>query len=396
MTRAPSVALADVAQLNPSLISGASDDEVVSFLPMAAVDADLPVVVDSEARRFVEVRKGYTPLLSGDVLVAKITPCFENGKIARAELRKRIGFGSTEFHIVRADQNRLDPRYLTHFLRQRRIRREGELRMTGSAGQRRVPEAFLADLRVLLPSIAEQRRIADILDNADALRAKRRAALAQQDALTQSIFLDMFGDGGSPSGEATTIGEVADVQGGLQLTSSRDRLPLRVPYLRVANVYRGRLDLCAIKSMGATDAEIARTRLVPGDMLVVEGHGNPGEIGRAALWNGEIPLCSHQNHLIRARFDQRRIVPLFACTYVNSAPGRRHLLRSGKSTSGLNTISVSNVRATPLMVPSVKRQLQFAERVEAVERIRAQLLRHRDSLDALFASLQHRAFRGEL
>ena len=161
---------------------------------MAAVDADSVTAVDRETRSYSEVSKGYTPFIDGDVLVAKITPCFENGKIAQARLSRRYGFGSTEFHVVRPRSDRVDARYLVHFLRQERIRKQGESRMTGSAGQRRVPEHFLAGLTIPLPPLPEQRRIAEILDKADALRAKRRAALAQLDTLTQSIFLDMFGD----------------------------------------------------------------------------------------------------------------------------------------------------------------------------------------------------------
>jgi type I restriction enzyme S subunit len=199
--------------------------------------------------------------------------------------------------------------------------------------------------RLLLPPLPEQRRIAEILDKADALRAKRRAALAQLDTLTQSIFLDMFGDPATNSKgwSILRIGDVADVQGGLQVTTARKNLPRKAPYLRVANVYRGYLDLTEIKTIRATDAEIARTTLLTGDLLIVEGHGNPAEIGRGALWDGSIAGCLHQNHIIRARFAGASVVPLYACEYLNSPGGRRHLLRAGKTTSGLNTISVSEV-----------------------------------------------------
>ncbi|MEK7732461.1 MAG: restriction endonuclease subunit S, partial [Planctomycetota bacterium] len=167
---------------------------LVSFVPMSAVTAETASTTMGEERRYGEVSKGYTPFLDGDVLVAKITPCFENGKIAQATLTHRVGFGSTEFHVVRPHAGKADARYLLHFLRQERIRRDGERKMTGSAGQRRVPEYFLAGLEVPLPPLAEQRRIAEVLDRAEALWAKRRVALAQLDALTQTLFLDLFGD----------------------------------------------------------------------------------------------------------------------------------------------------------------------------------------------------------
>ena len=109
-------------------------------------------------------------------------------------LNTTCGFGSTEFHVIRANTKRLDGRYLVHFLRRNEIRLDGARNMTGSAGQRRVPKHYFESLSVPLPPLPEQRRIAAILDQADALRAKRREALAELDSLTQSIFIEMFGD----------------------------------------------------------------------------------------------------------------------------------------------------------------------------------------------------------
>jgi type I restriction enzyme S subunit len=137
-------------------------------------------------------------------------------------------------------------------------------------------------------------------------------------------------------------------------------------------------------------------RGIDNNNLIVEGHGDPAEIGRGALWNGSIAGCVHQNHIIRVRFKDEKLVPPYVCEYLNSAGGRRHLLRAGKTTSGLNTISISDARATPVALPPVPLQHEFARRVAAVEKLKTA---HRASLadmDALFASLQHRAFRGEL
>lgn len=395
---APTAKLSDVALVNPTLRMRLLPDELVSFVPMASLDANTAVVESPADRPYSEVMKGYTPFLSGDVLLAKITPCFENGKIAQAMLPRPNGFGSTEFHVVRAKPNVADARYLHHYLRLDRIRSEGMRRMTGSAGQRRVPANFLCELVIPLPHVAEQRRIAAILDQAETLRMQRRAVLAQLENLSQSIFFDMFGDPATNENgwPFAAIGAISDVQGGLQVTTARKGLPLEVPYLRVANVYRGFLDLTEIKTIRATAAEVSRTVLVKNDLLVVEGHGNPNEIGRCALWTGEISGCVHQNHIIRARFDSAKVVPKFACEYLNSPGGRRHLLRAGKTTSGLNTISVSNVRETPVALPPLALQQVFATRIQAIESLKSTHRAALAELDALFASLQHNAFSGEL
>ena len=190
----PTAKLTDIAELNPTLGKKLPAEELVSFVPMASLSAESASVETTQDRPYAEVAKGFTPFLDGDVLVAKITPCFENGKIAQARLQRSHGFGSTEFHVVRARPGIAESRYLHHYLRLEEVRANGQRRMTGSGGQRRVPASFLADLAIPLPPLEEQRRIAAILDQAETLRTQRRTALALLDSLTQSLFLDMFGD----------------------------------------------------------------------------------------------------------------------------------------------------------------------------------------------------------
>lgn len=263
----------------------------------------------------------------------------------------------------------------------------------------KLTKADASRIEVPVPPLEEQRRIASILDQADALRAKRREALAHLDDLTTSIFLDMFGDPSTARGhnwELTTIGAVADIQGGLTVNSARRRNPIEVPYLRVANVHRGRLELAEIKTLRATEHEIDRTKLQLGDLLLVEGHGNADEIGRGALWDGSIDGCVHQNHLIRVRFDRRSVLPVYGSGVINSQGGRRHLLRAGKTTSGLNTISVSDVRSTPIATPPVRLQETFVHRLDGIRSLQVTQQQAVTHLDAFFASLQARAFAGGL
>jgi len=272
------------------------------------------------------------------------------------------------------------------------------LSRTQATGVPHINLGILKRFPVTLPDLTEQRRIAEVLDRAEALRAKRRAALAQLDTLTQALFHDFFGDPATNPKEwpVSRVGDAADVQGGLQVSSARKTCPREVPYLRVANVFRGFLDLSEVKTLRATDAEIARTTLVSDDLLIVEGHGNPDEIGRGALWDGSIIGCVHQNHIIRVQFHGEKLVPIYACEYLNSPGGRRHLLRAGKTTSGLNTISVSEVRAAPIALPPLTLQHDFARRVASVEKLKTAHRASLAELDALFAALQQRAFRGEL
>jgi type I restriction enzyme, S subunit len=231
----------------------------------------------------------------------------------------------------------------------------------------------IEEIEMPLPAVDDQQRIVDLLSRAENIVRMRREAEARAKEIIPALFLDMFGDPATnPKGWASRkIGEAADVQGGLQVTTKRASLPLEVPYLRVANVHRTHLNLSEIKLMRVTDAELGRTRLLPGDLLVIEGHGNPAEIGRVGIWPGGIDPCVHQNHLIRVRCRPECFRPTYAWAYLNSIAGRRTLLREGKTTSGLNTISLSNVKRVNVPRPPIVLQGHFEKQVREITGLQA-------------------------
>jgi type I restriction enzyme S subunit len=132
--------------------------------------------------------------------------------------------------------------------------------------------------------------------------------------------------------------------------------------------------------------------LEPGDLLFVEGHGNPLEVGRVAVWDGSIASCTHQNHLIRARLDTKALLPIFACSLLNSHGGRQSLLRAGKTTSGLSTISAQNVKDAKVMLPPLDLQAKFEGHCGAVNGIIAQQAEALSKAEATFQALLSSAF----
>ena len=250
----------------------------------------------------------------------------------------------------------------------------------------------LNSLLIPLPPLDEQRRVASILNRA--ARIERQCARVNKSLrdFIPALFIKMFGDpiGNPMRWEQRRLGDMSAIQGGLQVTRKRTSHPLKKPYLRVANVLRDQLVLDEIKCIRLTDNELDRVRLQRNDLLIVEGHGNPGEIGRAAIWDGSVKDCVHQNHLIRARLNRDSLIPEFACTYLNSTSGRQHLLRSGKTTSGLNTISTSDVKACALFVPPLDLQNRFAGIVAAARDIAATTEAALDTASTLSASLMTR------
>lgn len=185
----PTARLGDVVAVNPRVSSQAvlgehSADSLVAFVPMAAVSESKRRVTDYEMRAIGEVAKGYTPFQRDDVLLAKITPCFENGKLCWVrDLPTAIGFGSTEFHVFRAP----DPcvaRFVFSLLSLPDLRERGARAMKGAAGQKRVPADFFADMKIPTPP-------ASLLAQLDAKCAA--IDLLRDKASTESVQLtDLF------------------------------------------------------------------------------------------------------------------------------------------------------------------------------------------------------------
>jgi type I restriction enzyme S subunit len=203
------VPLSSIAEVNPGApeVAQLAPNHLVDFVPMTSV-SETGLMTVSNQRPIAEVAKGFTSFRQDDVLVAKITPCFENNKIALAQIKTDYGFGSTEFHVIRCVPDLLSPKYLLHFLRQDRVRFAGERRMTGSAGQRRVPRVFLEELKIPLPPLVEQKRIAAILDQAEEVRKKRLKALRRLQDLAVARFREMFVEHANFRWPHRTIGDL--------------------------------------------------------------------------------------------------------------------------------------------------------------------------------------------
>ena len=157
--------LDEVAEINPKSPKNIPDNVEVSFLPMKLVQEETGVIDLSITKKFGEVKRGYTSFINNDIIFAKITPCMENGKIAIVEnLKNGLGFGSTEFHVIRLHEPKSN-KYLFYFLLQRDIRKQAQRNMTGTAGQLRVPAKFMQEISVSLPPISEQLKIVEEIES---------------------------------------------------------------------------------------------------------------------------------------------------------------------------------------------------------------------------------------
>ena len=162
----------------------------------------------------------------------------------------------------------------------------------------------------------------------------------------------------------TTVDATADVKGGITKGQNRatGTVLLEVPYLRVANVQRGYLDLTEMKTIAATADEISDLRLESGDVLFNEG-GDRDKLGRGWVWNGEIETCIHQNHVFRARLISDTLRPKFLSIYGNSS-GQRYFFDEGKHTTNLASINMTKLKRLPVPLPPLAEQERIIDELE--------------------------------
>ena len=218
----------------------------------------------------------------------------------------------------------------------------------------------VADLSVPAPSLDRQRRIVEILEDhlprLDGGASELARCRVRLDALWAAALSE------ARIGSEIALPEVADVQGGIQKQPRRAPKVNHYPFLRVANVTSSGLDLADVHRVELFGEELTRLRLEPGDLLVVEGNGSASQIGRAAMWDGSIEDCVHQNHLIRVR-PKGAMLPGYLEAVWNSPEHRRRLMGVASSSSGLYTLSVSKLKRLTVPVPSLDAQKRAMNRI---------------------------------
>lgn len=311
--------------------------------------------------------------------------------LAKIALPDFEGVCSTDILPVRPSQD-LDRRYLGYFLRQPHQVVLANSLATGANLPRLSPSA-LERIRIPLLPVGEQRRIAAILNKADELRAKRREALAYLDTLTQSTFDHMFGDGSKRSVEwpTATLETVA-----LQITDGEHQTPRRetegIKLLSARNIRNGDLDFSSVDYVGADEYVRISRRCKPqkGDVLI----SCSGTIGRVAAIQTNEPFTLVRS-VAMVRPDPRVLLPSFLERQLLTPALQRQMQRRANTSSQANLFQ-GPIRGLTIFLPPLKVQQRFADRVAAVGCLKNQQRAQLRELNALFASLEHRAFKGEL
>lgn len=366
------------------------------YIDIASVDRDEKRIVDATTIPMKEAPSRARQLVkANDVLVSTVRPNLNAVALVPPTLDGATA--STGFTVLRPRVDRIVPGYLFHWVKTPQFVDHMVKQATG-ASYPAVSDKIVRNAVLPLPVLTEQRRIAAILDKADALRAKRREAIAKLDHLLQSVFLEMFGDPVTNTkswSDDMVLGDVADIVSGITKGRRTTEKLRTVPYLAVANVQDRHLKLDVVKTIEATESELKKFGLIANDLLLTEG-GDPDKLGRGALWDESITDCIHQNHVFRVRVTKSEVNPVYLNWLVGSARGKKYFLRSAKQTTGIASINMSQLRSFPLLVPPTGLQNKFANFVSKIEVARRGLVEASIGTDGLFRTLQHLGFTGKL
>jgi type I restriction enzyme, S subunit len=286
--------------------------------------------------------------------------------------------------VVRPRDDTIELNFLAHLFR-------GGLDLSAvitGAAQPQITRQSLAPVRIRLPVLVEQRRIAAILDQAETLRTQRRAALAQLDSLTQSIFLDMFGDPGDirKRWREEPVGELTDC-----IVPGRDKpksFSGNIPWITTVNLVHRGTTFPLKDSIGLTQSEIdeVRAKVIPSGSVIISCVGDLGVVSIAG-----VPMVINQQlHSFQCGARMNNIFLMYSLSF------QKAFMLAKASSTTLPYMNKSVCNSVPVLVPPVDLQQAFADRIQAIEALRTSHQAALSELDALFASLQQRAFAGEL
>ncbi len=271
--------------------------------------------------------------------------------------------------------------------------------MTGSAGQRRVPESYLAQLQIPTPPIGVQQTLAKILDQVESLRAKRKQAAYLLEDLVRSVFLDMFGSEPKDSSIATVEEVAAQKKNAIRTGPFGSQLlhseftDSGIPVLGIDNAVQNEFRWARLRFI--TDdkyRQLKRYRVFPGDVLITI----MGTCGRCAVAPADMPESINTKHLCCITLDRQKCLPEFLHDYFLMHPvAQSYLQRTAKGAimSGLN---MGIIKAMPVVLPPLPQQEQYVKTIRGVHTQKLYNEHQQEQLDELFYSLQSKAFRGEL
>ena len=397
--------LAEVCKIKPPKAEARrrlSDTDLVSFLPMENLGIDKKIVEPTQTKTLAQVAGSYTYFADGDVLLAKITPCFENGKLGIAtNLTNGIGFGSSEYIVFRSATS-VDKEWLYYYLSREVFRSEGAAQMSGAVGHKRVTKEFIESHPIPLPPLPEQKRIVAILDEAFAGIATAVANTEKNLASARELFESYLSSVFTQKG----VGWEEKRLGGLCERITKGSSPKwqgikyveepGVLFVTSENVGQNRMIFMKTKYVEESfNKKESRSILNPGDVLTnIVG----ASIGRTAIFDRE-DLANINQAVCLIRCDPRKIINGYLSHLLNS-PYFRQILHDNEIDNARANLSLGFFKALLIPVPPLDEQKIIVSRLDELssetQRLESLYQHKLTTLAELKQSLLHKAFSGEL
>lgn len=303
-----------------------------------------------------------TLLKKGDILIARLPD-----PLGRACIFPFDGsyITAVDIAILRIKRSDINTKYIMYLINSPAFRNEIKKYESGTT-RKRISRKNLEKINFNLPSLPEQNRIVtqieelfSELDNAmETLRKTKQQLEVYRQAAIANSFPQMSEE------NTVRLDEISSISGGI--TKGRDlsgQDTIHLPYLRVANVQDGYLDLSTMKTIELKKSEIEKYMLLSGDVLYTEG-GDRDKLGRGTVWNNEIPNCVHQNHIFKARLDFQRAIPKYVAYWSMTASARNYFYSKGKQSVNLASINKTVLSGLMLPLPSLDEQKAVISEIE--------------------------------
>lgn len=353
----PLAELGAICTINPrkDQVAHLSPDIRVSFVPMSSLREHSVEFRPTEERQLSEVLASHTYFADNDVLLAKVTPCFENGKAGVARgLVNGIGFGSSEFYVLRPSQ-RVLPEWLYFSVMRPSFRRRAIAQMTGTGGLQRVPKAFLEGFQIPLPPLEVQKEIVAEIEGYQKVIDGARAVVENY---CPHIAID-------PEWPLVAIGDLVDsVLLGLVKNKAEQDSRHGVPYIKMNNITGdGSLNLADLAYVPATDDEILRYSLSDGD-FIYNTRNAPNLVGKSAVFHGESGKYLFSNNILRIRFGPRAH-PDYVNIIMNSEYGKAKIRSLVDGTTSVAAVYQKNYLSIQIPLPPLAIQQAIVAEIEA-------------------------------
>lgn len=368
--------LSDLADIdNKSLKNNTDPDYIFRYIDIASVKTakvDVPTEYVSFRESPSRARKR---VHKGDVLMSTVRPNLKS--FAYFDVQGDDFVASTGFAVLTANKMS-DSNFLYQSILSDSVTRQIESLVAGS-NYPAISSANVKSLEVLAPPLPEQQKIATILSSVDDVIGKTRAQIDKlkdlktgmmQELLTKGIGHTEFKD--SPVGQIPKawgyerLENVATIQTGIAINSKIIGDLVDIPYLRVANVQDGYLDLTEVKTLQIERNRLERFMLRDEDVLVNEG-GDFDKLGRGFIWKNQISPCVHQNHVFVVRTDQKKILPMYFNYLSGSQYGKKYYLGCAKQTTNLASINSSQLKLFPVLLPAVEEQERICKILNSID-----------------------------